>query len=652
MRNRYGQADYTHTFSPGLLLEGSFAFASVGGANGQSANLKVPDITVKQGSEGFHVGGGWGPGEYRGPNYNWRAVLTWARGKHNFKFGYSGDHAIEHGDFTPVNVRPTFIFSDLLQLVQDNPVSETVGAYDPLTGMAGKVVFGGQTNPFGFFVQDDWKVKSNLSLTLALRWDDFTNHTAWGNSGFQFSSLFLGSGNTFNDQVTNAVVRPVSSVFESPMTNFWSPRIGFAWDPSKTGKWSIRGGVGVFRDWVVLGQSVDQMRNNPPGVISPTFTTGGTGVQPIFALAPSGTYPFNYPLPPIPAGSLNEAGGLTGVQSNVNSLARNLTAPLAANYVIGVEHQLPWSLVAVANYSGSHSYNGITGADVNRYPGGAVIGGGGETINRLNPNFGAITYVSNKNAASYNAMILSVRGKAGTRGNFQASYTLSHAQSYPEANTRFDQDTDITNNIPLNIPDQNAYFTYRGDANWDVRQRFSLSGVYTIPGMNSGVGKVLTGGWELSSIMAIQTGTPFWVYNTNAPTAAVHPGDYNLDGLNWDIPDAPTQNFTGSHSKSSYKNGIFIADDFPAPPAGQEGNLKRNIYRNPGLVQIDASLLKNNHLPWLGEQGNLQFRFDFLNLFNTVNLGPVHGDMANGQFGQATTALAARQIQLGIRISF
>jgi hypothetical protein len=652
MRNRYGQADYTHTFSKNLLMEGSFAFASVGGANGQDANLQVPEITVSQGSEGFHIGGGWGPGAYRGPNYNWRAILSWARGKHNLKFGYTGDHAIEHGDFTPVNVRPGFVFADLLQLVQDNPVSESVGAYDPLTGMAGKVVFGGQTNPFGFYAQDDWKVKPNLTLTLSLRWDDFTNHTAWGNSGFKFSSLILGTGSTSAEQVTNAVVRQVSGVFANAMSNFWSPRIGFGWDPTNSGRWSVRGGVGVFRDWVVLGQSVDQMRNNPPGVISPTFTTGcpsppNCPVQPIFELAPSGTYPFNYPLPPIPAGSLNPAGGITGIQSGVDSLARNLTAPLAVNYVIGVERQLHWNLVAGANYSGSQSYNGLNGSDVNRYAGGAVVGGGGETINRLNPNFGSIVYVTNPNAASYNAMILSLRGREGARASFQTSYTLSRAQSYPEAGTRFDQD------IGLNIPDQNAYFSYRGDANWDVRQRFSFSGTYEVPGLSSGVGKVLTAGWALSSIIALQSGMPFWVFNTNPPTAAVNPGDYNRDGLNWDIPNAPAQDFSGSHSRSSYKSGIFAPADFPAPPTGQEGNLKRNTYRNPGLTQIDASLLKNNPLPWLGEQGNLQFRFDFLNLFNIVNLGPVNADMANSNlFGKSSTALAARQIQLGLRVAF
>ena len=212
MNNRYGQVDFTHTFNSNLLLEASWAAASVGGANGQDGDLKVPEVNINDGSTGFNAGG-WGPGEYRGPNYNWRAVLTWIRGKHTFKFGYDGDHAIEHGDFTPVNVRPSFTFNTLFDVVQDNPVSESVGAYNPLTGMQGTVNFGGQTNPFGFFAQDDWKVKSNLSLTLALRWDDFTNQTPWGNSGFQFGSILLGSGSTLTEQIANASVGTVSGVF-------------------------------------------------------------------------------------------------------------------------------------------------------------------------------------------------------------------------------------------------------------------------------------------------------------------------------------------------------------------------------------------------------------------------------------------------------
>jgi len=651
MRNRYGQADYTHTFSPNLLWESSFAFASVGGANGQDANLKVPEINVTGQDVGYHIGGGWGPGAFRGPMYNWRSVLSWMHGPHSLKFGFDGGHGIEHGDFTPVNVRPIFSFDNLLKLAQDQPTTESVGAYNPLTGEPGSVVFGGQSTPFGFFAQDDWKVKSNLTLTLSLRWDDFTNHSPWGNSGFKFSSLILGSGSTFADQVANAAVRTVPSVFANSMNNIWSPRIGFAWDPSKTGKWAVRGGIGVYHDWVVLGQTVDQTRLNPPGLISPTFFSGGTGIQPIFALAPSGTYPFNYPLPAIPAGQLDPKGGVVGTQAAVTSLDRKMKAPLAVNYVVGVEHQLPWRLVAGASYTGSRSYNGLTGTDENRCAGCATLnGGGGEAVTRPNTSFGSIDYVNNANAATYNGMILSLRGTASSRGSFQASYTLSHAKSYIEAGTRFDQDTGGQNfGTNLSVPDQNAYFNYYADANWDVRQRFSFSGLYTLPGLRNGIGKVLTSGWEVSTIMAIQTGTPFWVIDNRSLSGG---GDYNADGNNFDIPMAPAQNFTGSHSRQAYINGLFTTADFPAPPAGTEGDLKRNIYRNPGLLQWDASVLKNNHIPWFGEQGNLQFRFDFLNVVNHGNLGGVDPYLGDANFGKVRTALGARQLQLGLRVSF
>jgi hypothetical protein len=70
------------------------------------------------------------------------------------------------------------------------------------------------------------------------------------------------------------------------------------------------------------------------------------------------------------------------------------------------------------------------------------------------------------------------------------------------------------------------------------------------------------------------------------------------------------------------------------------------------MFQWDASVLKNNHLPWLGEQGNLQLRFDFINLLNHTNLGPVDPNMGDPGFGKVGTVLPARQLQLGLRIAF
>jgi hypothetical protein len=349
-------------------------------------------------------------------------------------------------------------------------------------------------------------------------------------------------------------------------------------------------------------------------------------------------------VPALTAAQLASLGGAGGVVA----LDRNMKAPLAVNYVIGVEHQLPWNLVAGANYSGSRSYDALNGTNVNRFAGALLPSNTGPSV--LNTNYGSINYVNNANAATYNAMILSLRGRAGARGSFQASYTLSKATDYPEAGTRFDQDSAGQNfGTPLNIPDPTAYFTYWGDANYDVRQRFSFSGAYTLPGLNKPIAKVLTLGWEVSSIIAVQSGTPYWVIDNRAFGAG---GDYNADGVNYDVPNMPTQNFSGSHSRQAYINGLFTVADFPTPAPGTEGNEKRNLYRNPGLFQWDASILKNNHIPWFGEQGNLQLRFDFINLLNHPNLGGVDPFMGDASFGKVTSALNARQLQLGIRIAF
>jgi hypothetical protein len=162
------------------------------------------------------------------------------------------------------------------------------------------------------------------------------------------------------------------------------------------------------------------MRKNPPGLISQTFTNTVTynGVTtPLgnyFALASSGSYPYNFPLPPITPGTQNAAGGLTGSTPSVTALARNMVPPLAVNYVIGVEQRSRGNSWSEQTISGSRSYDGLTGTDSNRYPGSRVD----DTINRLNPYFGSINYVTNNHRATYNAMILSIRGNPTSRPQF------------------------------------------------------------------------------------------------------------------------------------------------------------------------------------------------------------------------------------------
>jgi hypothetical protein len=106
-----------------------------------------------------------------------------------------------------------------------------------------------------------------------------------------------------------------------------------------------------------------------------------------------------------------------------------------------------------------------------------------------------------------------------------------------------------------------------------------------LAGFSNGLAKVLTSGWSLSSIIVAQSGTPFWVVNTNASTALVNPGDYNLDGTNYDIPNKPTFGCNANYSRNGYLHGLFTASDFPAPSPLTEGNEPRNCNRNPGIIK-------------------------------------------------------------------
>jgi hypothetical protein len=572
-------------------------------------------------------------------NYNWRDVVSWVKGSHSLRIGggyYSGD---DYADFSNAQGRPNYYFLNLIDLVTDNPYSEGGVAYNPLTGKPKAFVFGSKVDNFNLFFQDEWRVKPNLMLTLGIRWDDFGNPI--GTNGFAFSNVYFGTG-TLDQQVTNATVKATERPFAHRLNRNFSPRFGFAWSPGKGGKTSIRGGIGMYHDSVLLGETIDLLRGNPPGYLFPSFSQV-TDIKPIFSVGTSTTWPYGYTLPTIPAGS---AGGLVGVQSAVGGIDPNLAPPTTMNWAIGIERQLPGGLVVGANYTGSRTWDALGGTDFNRFAGDLADG----SLNLLNQNFGSINYVKNVNKMWYDSMLLTARRMVGSRYSFQASYNLGNA-------TDLGQGGDRTTYYD-SFDDQHHMDDRKAASAWDVRHRFSLSGTVTLPTpfASSRIAKSVLGGWEIGLLGTAQTGTPFSVINYDPFSLDASGknvgGDYNADGYGYDYPNAPSADYTGSHSRQQYLNGLFTADEFPTPEVGARGTLERHSYRNPGYFGINASLIKNSRLPKLGEQGSLQLRFEFFNVLNHVNLGAVDSSMTSGTFGKVTSALDPRVIQLGARVQF
>jgi hypothetical protein len=357
------------------------------------------------------------------------------------------------------------------------------------------------------------------------------------------------------------------------------------------------------------------------------------------------------------AASLDARGGITGLQSGVGGVAPDLRAPKVLNYLIGVERQIKGRTVIGINYSGSRTWDAIVGTDYNRIAGDLLDG----RLDRLNPSFGTITYVINFNKTTYNAMISSVRTDLGQRGIVQASYTLGHVTDLYQGGSRsvgFESAPD-----PRQLGDRQA------DARFDIRHRFSASGVYRLPTPFSRIriARGFFGGWEIGSTAIIQSGVPLSVTNNAAfnpirdasgNVIGLNPnsGDYNADGFNYDFPNQASNlprifsrdNFLGANSGKA----VYLLAQFPIPTIGTEGNGQRSYFRQQGFIGINASVIKNNRLPFLGETGNLQLKFEFFNVLNRVNLGDLEANLASFNFGKILGQRDPRVVQIGARFSF
>jgi hypothetical protein len=641
------QINETHTFSPNLLNEAMFGYNKVQGIDNLTGDFTIPNVGVAGQGVGFGVG--FAQGNFIQHNYHWRDVLTAIKGSHTLRFGYEGRHGDDLALFAPVYAQPNFSFNNLLNLAEDLPNTESGLSYNVLTGQPAKGQYEYAIITHGLFAEDTWKTTKNLTLTLGLRWDDYGNPAPL--SGTTLANFHFGPGATLQDQIANGFMTQQGNVFNHPPLAF-SPRIGVAWDPTGKADWVIRGGFGLYHDWPTLGNDENGLKGNPPGWVVPTFYAGSAN-PPIFALGTSATTPSGFPYPALPSSQLDSHGGISGAELNVGGLDGNLSAPVTYNYTVTVEKKVVHDIVASATYSGSQSRNLIEGSaqqtatsygtDINRFAGDLIENY--PTPKRLNPSFGSITFAENGAKSGYNAVIFALRGHIAKRGFFNASYTRSSSKDDAQIYPTF-----------TNIQQ------YYGPSIFDAPNRFSLSLSYEIPGVDSSNGfvKRLTNGWTFSDITIFQSGYPFVVYTNAAFQPLLNgagqviglqssSGDYNADGDNYDFPNVTS--YGQGTSRGAFLNGVFPAGNFTQPTIGTEGNERPYPFRGPNYFNFDMSLAKNTQIY---ERLNLQFRFDFFNIFNRVNLTSIDSNLADagGTFGKATSQFNPRWLQLGVTLRF
>jgi hypothetical protein len=657
-----GQAAWTHTFSPNTLNEVTAGQSRVEGVLGSGAkDYTVPSISVNgiNADGGQAYGVGFAQGDFIQHNWHWRDVLTHVRGAHTLQFGYEGWYGDDVEPFQGPWSQPKFAFDNLLKLAQDAPTNENGVMYNPETGHQQLWNWDAASSTFGLFVEDTWKARKNLTLTLGLRYDDSGN--PWSKSpATVFGNFYLGTGANRDQQIGNGYAKGTHNALLHSVDQLWSPRFGAAWDPTGKGLWVIRGGFGMYDNWLTSANVQEEFRGSPPGLVLPVFFAGSANA-PLFVLGTSSKPSFGFAYPTF-AGGLNAQGGVTGANFAIGGINPLLKSPMANLWSASVTRQITRIFAASVGYSGSHSWNIVSngnsignvsyGVDINVLPGDLITH---ESIapTRLNRSFGSITYADNDRYGNYNGIYFDLRGRF-SRGFVDTSYTHASAK-----------DDGLAYPTPTN-PAQ-----YYGPSVFDVPNRFSLSMNYSLKGLNGGKGAVglLTTGWGTSGTMIYQSGYPLTAANFNSyipvcrdtgsgaapcpsqanPAVGYAPGsgDYNADGNNLDYPNALS--YKQLSDNKAWLTGAIPKSNFATPDFGHGGDEKPMRFRGPNFYQTSANFYKDTPIT---ERVNFQIRFEFFNLFNRANYANVDTNIPDGSFGAATASHEPRFWQVGGRLSF
>lgn len=525
------------------------------------------------------------------------------------------------------------------------------------------------------FLQDTWQLRPRLTLVAGLRYE-FTTvpRDATGRMEDALSLRNLPQPTTNNtpqerasyESILNAYAQVLGGrtrMYEADRNNF-GPQLGLAWGFGKANKSALRVGFGMYYD-AILGAVISQSRSLFPNQIPVGIDRPQAGFL---------TFPANCQTVSCEVIGFGRAiktnqliGGDSKFVSNIATLAnqikaglsfslpaKNLPTPYAQQWHITLEREImPQAVVSLA-YVGTkgHKLTRIITPNLGPINSPLVQSAPVTYFNqatpvtvpallldaaslllptRPTPAIGSYQIFENAAASSYYALQIEAIKRYGKQLNFTSAYTWSHA---------IDDVSDIfpISGAPVVAQSQRNSRSERGNANFDLRHRFTTSVIWDIPSFTKTKGVT---GWQFATIAQAQTGQPFTI---NLPI------DANLDGNLSDRP-ATTQGLQivqgNQRERVRVASGVTL-NDFLA--LGKDGVVGRNTFRDAGFLNFDVALTKTMRF---AEQRKLVLRAEVFNLFNRANFGlPIRTLDAPG-FGEAvTTVNPARMLQLALRFSF
>lgn len=674
---------YTHEFSATTLNDLRFAYsrnnsdlrfgmdpntqtAAALNAAGRSiedfGTLFFDDGVLPMGGEIFN------PRHFVFNTYAINDIFTHVIGRHTLKFGGEIRHIQENSNYALLT-NPFYEFNSKFNFANDDPylVSATISRANDST-------FGNFTDSprhfrwsqWAVFVQDDWKVTSRLSVNLGLRYSIFGSPSETNDL---LNNIILGSGSGFPARMTTATVGRVKELWSTDLNDF-APRIGIAWDPTGHGTTAIRAGAGIAYNEPFSNLWSNGSRFDPPN-------SARVVEDPVFGFGTNLNYTFPFqPSPDFTAPALAN-GGIEGLNINLYGTDPHLRTAYAEQWFFGIQHQFFHDYGLTINYVGTHGVGNYTREDFNRFNGDICVDlftNCDFTPNRLNPGWNNEFYTSNEGNSIYHGLNVQVRKNYSHGLLWTANYTFGKVlDNVTEGNLGDYFNVNGYAALYTGVADISKPQLDRGPSEFDVRHRFTFAGVWDLPGPTTGIAGWILGGWKLNPLLSLQSGRPF---DVDCGLAWFQGCDFNMDAIAYDRPDAPGNLKASGFNNQQFVSGVFgspsqvrngsnlssqaiaefcpngivpFFDDVPCVPTGQDGTLGRNRLRGPGYASVDLGIFKDFVIH---ESLKLQFRAETFNLFNRVNLYNPIGDMGSPQFGQSTAAFPAREIQLGLRITF
>ena len=498
-------------------------------------------------------------------------------------------------------------------------------------------VRGWRQNLFGFYFQDDFQARSNLTLNLGLRYE-FTTVPTEAN----------GKIANFRHPLTDTAPAIGDPWFEGSYKDF-GPRIGFSWDPWSHGKTAIRGGFGMYFDHLVAQPLNRALSRIPPYSVTARVTGAAA------------SFPQLDP-------SLLKAPPMTQVVSY--GLQFNMKDPTKIGYSFSIQQQIASQTAITVAYTGAHSYHQLNGNNGNNALPSEIRDGRkyfAPNLPRRNPNLGQLQFwVTPEGNSQYHSLQLGLIRRFGSGFQLQGSYTFS--KNTDNADGVFGRYLDVGGTVPQDPDDWRADW---GLAGIDIRHYFSVNYTYDLPfarNMTGAGGKAFSG-WQINGILTLASGTPVSIltgFNRSRNGASgtqiddrpnLLPGFSNdpVKGVSKGCPGVPAGTPLGTPDL------YFDPCAFGLPDPGFYGNLGRNTVIGPGLADFDFSVVKNIALK---ESKSLQFRAEAFNLFNRANFsrpGPLTESIRLFNTSGARVASAAsirgtltdsRQIQFGLKFAF